>query len=327
MMANFHALVSAMLAPLNLAIVRRSTLDRVIAELQQSRQSTQPQSISCDGVSAEKHVIQSLSEIQRLQAADLKDGVLRHQIAVKWSLIDSMERHRTKTASTRMCPLCRHEAAPSEFSVRDSHCIFGGGVLRRYQCPACDLVFGPDKMFELTSQELSQEYEWHYQAYQEGDSTAQEIRAFHALGPSRDGCYLNYGAGAWSSSVQKLREDGWRVYAYEPHASARAGGEYAIISKEALSAMRFDGIYSNNVLEHLRQPVQDLAYLRTLLKPHGRMAHATPCFEYLYEFTRFHLFFFLGRSRHTLALQAGLTECTYVEDGEFMCSVLAPGNT
>lgn len=320
---KLYPFVSALLAPLNLAIIRRSTLDRMLGQLHDLQQAAVAPVVPNTEQSHER-ALHAISDAQATQMADLKQHLLRHQIASKWNVVDFLERHGAEPSQTRQCPLCHHQATQAAFSVRESHCIFGGGVLHRHQCPACNLVFGPDKMFGLTSQELSQDYEWHYQAYQEGDSTAQEIRAFHAMKPVRDGCYLNYGAGAWSRSVQILRQEGWQVYAYEPHASASAGGEYAIQGKAALSAMRFDGIYSNNVLEHLRQPVQDLAFLRTLLKPGGCMAHATPCFEYLYEFTRFHLFFFMGRSHEVLVQQAGLTIREFIQDGEFMCSILAP---
>jgi len=59
------------------------------------------------------------------------------------------------------------------------------------------------------------------------------------------------------------------------------------------------------------------------LKPEGRMAHATPCFEYLYEYTRFHLFFFPGRSRFHLARNAGLKIDEFTQDGEFMNLILS----
>ena len=86
--------------------------------------------------------------------------------------------------------------------------------------------------------------------------------------------------------------------------------------------MRFDGLFSNNVLEHFREPAIELAYMRTLLKPGGLMAHATPCFEYRFEYTRFHLFFFLGRSRALLASQIGMSIKEYVTDGDFMCCLM-----
>ena len=88
--------------------------------------------------------------------------------------------------------------------------------------------------------------------------------------------------------------------------------------------MRFHGIFSNNVLEHLRYPIQDLRFLARLLHPGGRMSHATPCFEYLYEYTRFHLFFYLGRSRQLLASESGLRICSFEQDGHFMNAVYEP---
>jgi SAM-dependent methyltransferase len=177
-------------------------------------------------------------------------------------------------------------------------------------------------MLSLTKEQLSEDYEWHYRVYEEGDSTAQEIRAFEALSPRREGIYLNYGSGAWSRSTEQLRERGWNVFAYEPHTAAQSASHGHLIANSAqLSEYRFDGIYSNNVLEHLRHPVQDLRLLRGLLNPGGLMAHATPCFDYLYPFTRFHLFFFVGRSAEELAARAGLRTVRWERDGEFICHV------
>jgi len=51
------------------------------------------------------------------------------------------------------------------------------------------------------------------------------------------------------------------------------------------------------------------------------MAHATPCFEYLFEYTRFHLFFFPGRSREVLAQRAGLKIESFEVYGMFLNAV------
>jgi hypothetical protein len=77
------------------------------------------------------------------------------------------------------------------------------------------------------------------------------------------------------------------------------------------------------VLEHLRHPVDELKTMSSLLPAGGMMSHATPCFEYRFEFTRFHLFFFLGRSREFLTDRAGLQRVDYVADGDFMNLLLA----
>jgi len=304
---KFTKFINQIFDRFGLAVIRKGTLDRL----------TTPH----PAVQWPDELARALKDLQDATALG-HQRLLRHQISTKWDIIDTLESDR-KPAAELSCPLCGCHSEAEKFDVLVSACIFGGGELTRHQCPQCDLVFGPEKMLRLSEAALSRDYEWHYQVFSEGDSTAQEVRAFHALTPNRDGVYLNWGAGAWSKSVDVLRQDGWNVYAYEPHGSASASGPYLITNKEQLSAMRFDGIFSNNVLEHLRYPIQALSTMRDLLKPGGKMSHATPCFEYLYEFTRFHLFFFPGRSRAILADKAGLRVESFVSDGEFMNLLLA----
>ena len=263
----------------------------------------------------------TLKEMQDAAERDHKQ-LLRHQISVKWDLVDRLERQRPP-ATAISCPLCDYHGDVAGFGRFVTACMFEGGTLVRHQCPECDLIFGAGKMLSLSEAELSRDYEWHYRIFSEGDSTPQEIRAFHALKPEAGGVYLNWGTGAWSKTLDVLRQDGWNVYGYEPHGAATVSSPYLISSMEQLSAMRFDGIFSNNVLEHLRYPVRELSVMRGLLKSGGKMSHATPCFEYLYEFTRFHLFFYLGRSRSILAAKAGLNIDDFVVDGEFMNIILA----
>lgn len=172
-----------------------------------------------------------------------------------------------------------------------SYCIFGGGELVRFKCSNCELIFGPLKVLELTPAQLSSEYEWHYKCYAEGDSTESEIRAFQSLAPIKGKKYLNYGAGGWSKSISVLSDQGWQVMGYEPHLSPNANSPI-ITSESELKLHQFDGIFSNNLIEHLQDPVASLNRMREQLSPDGQMAHATPCYDYLYEYTRFHLFFF-----------------------------------
>ena len=300
-----------MLGILNFAVVRRTTIEEIPAYREN------PTSIALTDC-RDREVFDKISELDSL-VRETRLELLRHQIACKWNLIDSVERMHAPSSHEIECPLCGHSGDPDRFGKYESHCMFGGGVLTRLQCPACDVIFGPAKMFTLTEAELSQEYEWHYRAYSEGDSTESELRAFYALTPKKDGIYLNYGAGAWSRSVKVLREQGWNVLAFEPHSSAAAGEDYVVRDRKQLAAMKFDGVFSNNVLEHLRFPVEELIYMASLLKPGAVMAHATACFEYLYEYTRFHLFFFLGKSVDLLAKRADLKIEEFIRDGDFMC--------
>jgi hypothetical protein len=308
--------INRLLSVLDIVVARRSTINKLVNELHALRErlNAGPPPDSEDNVSS------SISA--------LRIELLRHQIALKWSLMDAAELaggdDRAPSPSSRRCPLCGYETGREHFAVHRSQCIFGGGRLLRFQCPRCDLIFGPDKMFRLSAEELTQEYEWHYRVYSEGDSSDQEMRAFFSLNPSRSGVYLNYGAGAWSRTMTLLRDEGWRIYAFEPHGSALSGDPDVIASKATLGAMKFDGLFSNNLLEHLRDPVGELRFMARLLKPGAGMAHATPCFRYAFEYTRFHLYFYPGRSREVLMDKAGLSLIDFIEDGDFMNAVCRP---
>lgn len=302
-------IINLLLSPFNVAVTRRSSLDKLHTD------------VHCLTESESRVSKEELSRVVN----ELRIELIHHQISMKWNIIDTLAKDQwILPRRLRRCPLCEHEAFEESFTIFRAQCLFGGGDLIRFECPSCDLIFGADKIFRLTDSELSQEYEWHYRVYSEGDSTAQEIRAFYALNPSKDGVYLNYGAGAWSKTMAILRADGWNVYAYEPYASAHSGAAHVISDKAILGTMKFDGLFSNNLLEHLRQPAEELVFMKRLLKPGAAMSHATPCFAYLYEYTRFHLFFYLGRSRQVLARKAGLSMCNFIEDGEFMNVIYRP---
>lgn len=341
-MVKLAAVVNRALAPFDIAVTRRTTLQNTRSQLSKANADLDTAKSALSGYENKATHLERLLDTRSagvdetiLSAGlsplissidDLRAELLRHQIADRWSVVDAIERGRGTISPHRSCPLCGHSDGADTFSSFVSNCIFGGGVLRRHQCPACDVIFGADKMFELSPNELEQDYEWHYKVYQEGDSTESELRAFHSLNPRRDGLYVNYGAGSWSRTVPLLREQGWNVLAYEPHGSAAPDGNWLISSEAQMEGRQFDGIFSNNVLEHLRHPVEDLSRMKKWLKPGAAMAHATPCFEYLYEYTRFHLFFFPGRSRELLAQKAGLTIAGFEVDGDFMNCILLPAS-
>lgn len=314
-------IINSLLSRVDLMVVRRETLERSLSELNSLQQAT----VIVDSKSTLDAIsLSSNNIIQHLQ--NLRKELLRRQVAAKWEVVDFLMRSMPYEEKKRQCPLCGYQDVNNGFTKVETQCKFGGGQLLRHQCPNCDVIFGADKMFQLSGAELSQDYEWHYGIYEEGDSTEQELRAFHSLHPSREGTYLNYGAGAWSRSVQILRGQGWNVLAFEPHESAATSTEHLITSRSALTEMKFDGLFSNNVLEHLRYPIDELMFMRLLLKAGAKMAHATPCFEYRFEYTRFHLFFFLGRSRAFLAENIGVSITEFISDDDFICCVMEPND-
>ena len=259
----------------------------------------------------------------RLARVEAEARALREwAVPAVWDALDRLDA-RTPPAPAPCCLACAHAGPRSDFAERVDACLFGGGRLVRLECPSCGCVFGPDKYLDTPAPLVAADYRLLYSHYSEGDSTEAEVRAFHALGPERGGLYLNWGAGAWSGTVDRLRAEGWDVWGYEPHASVQQDGAphpFVVRTRGEVSA-RFDGIFSNNLIEHLFDPAAAFADFALNLKPGARMAHASPCYAYACAFTRFHVFFPLAEAPARLAGRTGFRLAAAEDDGDFRVRV------
>ena len=254
-------------------------------------------------------------------------AVARQAMLTKWKLIDTQLPDTEKPTDILTCKICGFSQERGKYETKESECIFNGGHLVRYVCPECGVVFGPTKFLEQSQEGIDEDYWVHYLGFSEGDSSYKEERAFFMLKPDKEKVYLNYGCGHWSKSLQNLREQGYNVFGYEPY-SPDIDNPYMITSKEQLEKMRFDGIYSNDVLEHMINPVEDLKFMRSiLLNIQSLMSHSTGCYNYKYEYTRFHTHFFLGDSVKIMSKESGLKIVDFCDDvkaNDFICYVYAP---
>ena len=312
---HFAQLINRVLARFGLALVRKATLARL--EAAQQLTSSPKAEVEEQQIAIELTIVRQQLDTLAAQHAATMQG----QISNASRVIDAID-SLLPESDTIVCSLCNATSPRTEYLVKESQCVFGGGRLRRYQCPNCDVIFGPDKTARLSALQLTEEYAVHFRAFTEAYEPPAEIRAFHLLEPKMGGRYLNYGCGANTAGMRELRAAGWDVWGYEPNERAIDTENYVVRSSERLHTMSFDGVYSSNVLEHFQDPVTELRTMNGLLKVGGRMAHATPCFEYLYEYTRFHLFFFTGRSRNLLAQKAQMDVVSFTADKEFMCLVM-----
>lgn len=271
----------------------------------------------------------SLVEIHREnELINNKMGAMAREIMLaKWKIIDHTEEDRLSENDPLTCIICGYQAERYTFQTLETDCIFYGGHLVRYICPSCGAVFGPDKFLRRTQQQIDDDYCVHYLGFSEGDSSYKEERAFYMLKPEKEKVYLNYGCGHWSNTLQDLREQGYQVYGYEPY-SPEDDNPYMITDKDQLMKMRFDGIFSNDLLEHLLDPVRDLKEMTDiLLDKDGKMSHCTSCYTYKYEYTRFHTCFFLGDSVKYMSEKADLRiveKCDDIEENDFYCYVFQP---
>lgn len=251
-------------------------------------------------------------------------GAMARQIMLaKWKILD----HIDCPPQELTCKICGKTHPINEYKTIESECIFNGGKLVRYICPDCGVIFGPTKFLQQGQKGIDEDYWVHYLGYSEGNSFEKEERAFFMLKPQKDKVYLNYGCGKWSKSMQNLRKEGYNVYGYEPYAP-EIDNPYMITSKAELQKMRFDGIYSNDVLEHLIDPIKELRFMSSLLiNKESKMSHCTSCYTYKYEYTRFHTHFFVGKSLNVLTARSGLKIIDQINDLEkkdFICYVYSP---
>ena len=182
-------------------------------------------------------------------------------------------------------------------------------------------------MYAISTEDFNNDYEQHYMVYSEGDTTEDEIATFFHLKPQIGKKYLNYGCGgSWSKSIETLRNQGYDIYGYEPYA-ATSDYDYIITDRKELVKHRFDGIMTNNLIEHLKSPVDELMFMKgLLLDKDSLMAHSTGCFEYLYPYTRFHVCFPTGNSAQVLFGRVGMKIIDYYKeihhDDTYICYVI-----
>jgi hypothetical protein len=274
--------------------------------------------IGTPGVSGSSMTNDLVAFIKRIE----KQLLLAETYSVKafWQALDHSYRISLPTRELR-CIVCDFTDKRSGFHILTDHCKFGGGELERYQCPQCDCIFGAQKYLDLEESFVDLDYRLLYSRYSESDSSPNEVRTFRSLTPKLEGVYLDWGCGgAWSPTLSKLRDEGWDVWGYEP--SAEIASDFVVNKRDAISA-RFNGIFSNNVIEHFRDPVAQFRDFYDLLKPGGLMAHSSPCYEYAYAFTRFHTLFLIGRSAEILADRTGFKVIDKIQDGEYINLVFA----
>jgi len=231
---------------------------------------------------------------------------IKNQILCRWQVTDAMDKLRFPDDYEVKCGICGYTNKKHTFEIKVSHCIFNGGRLERFVCPECGVIFGPLKTLSMDEPQLAEEYKICLSVFPGDDSNAQEVATFHSIVNDKNGIYLNFGSGAWSNGSKTLRDSGYNVYDYDPYAPAEKS-EWLITDKAQLREMKFDGIFSNDLLEHLPDPIESLIFMKSLLKDKkSKMAHSTPCYEYLYEYTRFHFYFFKGDSVRRICDKAGL---------------------
>ena len=74
------------------------------------------------------------------------------------------------------------------------------------------------------------------------------------------------------------------------------------------NTFKFDIVYTNNYIEHLIDPFNDLKKVIDLLKDDGKLVIMSQCWEYCFDKTHYHTFYFLGKSLNYLCNELSINE-------------------
>lgn len=246
----------------------------------------------------------SESEISNIKA-QLEKLSLKLQLTSNFALRTSFELgyEADVPLNNIECPICSSNIIQPDRCVKVSADFWHTGKIKRIECPHCDVIFGPLSVINKSAERLSSDYELLYSVYAEGETTEYQKKAFFARNPEKGKNYLNFACGNWSQGTKDLSELGWQVYGYEPHLPDQ---HPKIMRKFSdLNAFEFDGIFTHNFIEHLQHPLAQFKSWNAMLKVGDKMAHSSACFEWLFDHSNFHLFYFLGRSLSLLAERTG----------------------
>lgn len=203
------------------------------------------------------------------------------------------------------CPICSFKG---NFKLYTARCQFSKELLERYLCSNCDVIFGPLRLLNISPLDLKKEYDDLIESGHKGfDSTGRELKLFNLLEPKKDGIYLNWGTGGFTSTINKINELGYNMYGYDPFISSKLKHDKNINDLLSIKNIKFDGIISNDVIEHIQRPIDEFLIMRKFLKPNGIMIHGTHCYKYCFEYSKFHLYFLQGKSIDFLCQNTGFT--------------------
>ena len=186
------------------------------------------------------------------------------------------------------CTICGNNDKLANYKIFEADDIFNAGKLIRYECPSCKTIFGDLRFLQMPISEINKDYEDLYSYFSEGDTTSYILTVLENLDCFKDKSlkYLDYACGRWNKVIPELRNRDYDIIGYDKYVSE---GGY---TTNNLGDLKFDVIYNCNFIEHLINPLQDIQEIIKHLKPGGYLIFISPCFEYCYDFTHYHTFYF-----------------------------------
>lgn len=206
------------------------------------------------------------------------------------TLNDILKEYSMKDNETHTnCPICDFNIIHPDFVYCNSY--FCTEKIKRIRCDFCQTVFGPISIMQLNEYEMLELYKLVYSFFVEGNTEELQKKIFFLLTPQKNGKYLNYACGEWGSGIKNILSEGYDVYGYEP---VLLIDHDKIITNFSNIPKNLDGLFSNNFIEHLKNPIKQFKEWNSLLKIGSSMIHRGE-YEYIknncYESSNFHLLY------------------------------------
>lgn len=193
------------------------------------------------------------------------------------------------------CIICEYTDLNKNFSKLYANDIFCAGKLIRHKCPNCGLIFGDLRFLNLSEKEINDDHEDLYSYYSEGNTVPYILDNLNSLDifKNKQLSYLDYACGL-GKMITILKKQGYNIYGYDKH----------VKNNNVLNDIdnkKFDVIYTNNFIEHVINPIEDIKKILLHLNDNGYIIIMSDCFdEYKIEITHYHLYFYTGNSFNIL---------------------------
>lgn len=213
------------------------------------------------------------------------------------------------------CFICEYSDYNENFKKYYANDIFNAGQIVRHQCPNCDLIFGDLRFLNFSNEEVANDYCDTYSYFKEGDSYKHQLNSLNSieLFKNKNYSYLDYACGI-GRILPILRKQGYNIVGYDKY----------VITENVLNNIdniKFDVIFSNNYIEHLINPIDNIKQMLEHLNENGYLIFTSDCIDkYKVEITHFHTFYYLGKSLTVLAKKINLNILEIKSVGE--CRVL-----
>lgn len=212
------------------------------------------------------------------------------------------------------CPVCDYFDSIDSFKLLTCMDMFNFGMIKRYQCPQCDLIFGDLKFLALPQTEIQKDYMDTYSYYKEETTNEYFIDLFKG-NPYivKNQKILDYGCGFTLKYHDILNKQGYDIEKFDKY----------IKDKDMIEPFEeyYDILFSHNLIEHVIHPIDDVKEMIKYVKPGGLLIISSPCWDYCCEHTHFHTFFFIGKSFSIVSAKVKIQEIDELRNNETIIKV------